>query len=188
LTDFLELYINYKVLVIIGAIFLLITGYISLTGLTSFFYISPQVPRTVTVPQLYSGMINSSFDKQGTGGYLVQLLDVKVVSIAGPELDRDFHVDVEDKQGNILVTEFTPFYRLQNGTRLTPPNPAINSSIDIVGIYYCDLFHSGENWHSPAVNGTGYCSEIHPVVSWAINGIGVKVPARFISGEPGPEP
>ncbi len=131
-----------------------------------------------TVNTIKNGRYVSAIDKTGLGGTRVQINDVRVLQIA-KEFDGDTHLVVVDSRGIVLDTEYTPisnYYYNQSIGQLR-----VNSTINIVGFYYCDYVHASEAGHSGGLGWPfGNCAEIHPIIYISSNTIPVTLPGNFV--------
>lgn len=110
-------------------------------------------PILTTLEDIIAGKFPSATDKSGTGGVLVQVDNLTVLSVH-TEADGDWHVDVTDRKQPIFITEVIPRDQARLG------QPPTGSVITEIGTPYCDTVHQTELWH-------GYtCWEIHPVTNW----------------------
>lgn len=151
-------YLILAVIFVIGVLFLFIAlsaiaFKLPLLGSTT---IPANIP-VVTLNDIISGKFPSALDKNGTGGMIVRVRNLKVVSVL-PQPDGDWHVVVTGTNNTPFITEITPLFQAREGM------PQVGRVIDETGTPYCDFFHAAEEWH-------GYtCWEIHPVTAWRLSG------------------
>ena len=124
-----------------------------------------------TVNTIKAGRYTSALSKTGLGGQKVAILGVKILQITR-QVDGDYHMIISSATGNVLDTELTPLSNYYYNVTLN--NIGVNSTIDMVGYYYCDIVHSAEQAHSG-----GSCAEIHPITYLSMNNVNATLPSKF---------
>lgn len=124
----------------------------------------------VTLEDLIAGRFPTALDKQGTGGVRVAVRGLYVLSVRS-ESDGDWHVAVADGKVSVFITEITPSYQASLG------KPSVGSTIDEMGVPFCDTVHQSESWHGNT------CWEIHPVTAWALSSAAATITTTTKAGQ-----
>jgi hypothetical protein len=110
-------------------------------------------PIRTTIQAIAAGKFKSAIDKQGHGGVLVRVGNLRVLKLV-PNEDGDVHVVVTDGKMPTFITEVIPRDQNAGVTR-----PYIGSIIEETGTAYFDLeANVPDHEYTPW--------EIHPVTSW----------------------
>jgi hypothetical protein len=110
-------------------------------------------PIPTTIQAIAAGRFKSAIDKQGHGGVLVRVGNLRVLKLV-PNEDGDIHVVVTDGRMPTFITEIIPRDQNAGVTR-----PYIGSIIEETGTAYFDVeAHVPDHEYTPW--------EIHPVTSW----------------------
>jgi hypothetical protein len=113
-------------------------------------------PVVTTIAEIAAGKFKSAADKQGHGGVLVRVGNLRVLKIV-PNEDGDLHVVVTDGNMPTFITEIIPRDQQAGVTR-----PYIGSIIEETGTAYFDVeAHVPDHEYTPW--------EIHPVTSWRLD-------------------
>ncbi len=125
--------------------------------------------KQTTLEDLIAGKFATAVDKEGTGGVVVTVRDLRVLYVRD-ESDGDWHVAVTDGRVPVFITEIIPRDQLREGR----PHPG--TVVDETGVPYCDTAHQTEAWHDST------CWEIHPVTSWELSAGNPEVPTTTYAG------
>jgi hypothetical protein len=110
-------------------------------------------PIRTTIQAIAAGSFKSAIDKQGHGGVLVRVGNLRVLKLA-PNADGDIHVVVTDGRMPAFITEIIPRDQQAGVTR-----PYVGSIIEETGTAYFDVeANVPDHEYTPW--------EIHPVTSW----------------------
>ncbi len=126
-------------------------------------------PTVTTLEDLVAGRFPTAYDRSGTGGVLVTVKGLTVISVEN-ETDGDWHVKVTDGVLPAITTEVTPAYQTLLG------RPSAGQVIDETGTAFCDVQHENESWHGTT------CWEIHPITAWSLAAPGSTVHGPTMTG------
>ncbi|MCU1468376.1 MAG: hypothetical protein JWM72_4304 [Actinomycetia bacterium] len=113
-------------------------------------------PIRTTIQAIAASKFKSAIDKQGHGGVLVRVGNLRVLKIV-PNEDGDLHVVVTDGKMPTFITEIIPRDQNAGVTR-----PYIGSVIEETGTAYFDVESNvPDHEYTPW--------EIHPVTSWRLD-------------------